>query len=101
MGIFLVGSLIQTIITVNDDSYTSPAWQCTLLAFAAMFIAYGASVYGTTLTELTGFGAFADHTSRYRQQSTSVLAERRLRRPHHGLLCIHHPNLGERANGNP
>lgn len=26
MGIFLVGSLIQTIILVNDEGYVFPAW---------------------------------------------------------------------------
>ena len=47
MGIFLVGSLIQTMILVNDENYGFPAYQCTLLAIGAMFIAYAGSVYGT------------------------------------------------------
>jgi len=46
IGIFLVGSLIQCMIAVNDQSYGFPAWHCTLLAFAAMLIAYVGSVYG-------------------------------------------------------
>ncbi|OQO05736.1 hypothetical protein B0A48_09830 [Cryoendolithus antarcticus] len=46
VGIFIVGSLIQTIISVNDESYGFAPWQCTLLAFAAMLLAYIGSVYG-------------------------------------------------------
>lgn len=45
-GMFLVGSLIQTMILINDDSYGFPNWQGTLLAFMAIGIAYIGVVYG-------------------------------------------------------
>lgn len=49
MGIFLVGSLIQTMILVNDENYAFPSWQGTLLAFGAMGFAYVGNVYGNKI----------------------------------------------------
>jgi choline transport protein len=46
IGIFLVGSLVQTMILINDENYAFPAWHCTLLACGAMSVAYLGSVYG-------------------------------------------------------
>jgi len=46
MGIFLVGSLIQTIILINNEDYGFPNYQGTLLAIAAMVIAYIGAVFG-------------------------------------------------------
>ncbi|KAK3717684.1 hypothetical protein LTR37_005751 [Vermiconidia calcicola] len=46
MGIFITGSLVQTIILINNDSYAFPAWQGTLLAILMVVIAYGANIYG-------------------------------------------------------
>ncbi|TKA83834.1 hypothetical protein B0A55_00137 [Friedmanniomyces simplex] len=51
MGIFLVGSLIQTMILVNDENYAFPSWQGTFLAFAAMGIAYMGNVYGSRVLQ--------------------------------------------------
>ncbi|KAK5167440.1 uncharacterized protein LTR77_007139 [Saxophila tyrrhenica] len=45
MGIFLTGSLVQTIILVNNDSYAFPAYQGTLLAIAMVIVAYVMNIY--------------------------------------------------------
>ena len=46
MGIFLTGSLVQTIILINNDNYGFPAYQGTLLAIAMALVSYGMNVYG-------------------------------------------------------
>ncbi|TKA68966.1 hypothetical protein B0A55_06609 [Friedmanniomyces simplex] len=65
VGIFLVGSLIQCIISVNNENYGFPAWQCTLLAFAAMLIAYCGSVYGSKALPYWQNAVFAVHIMAY------------------------------------
>jgi hypothetical protein len=45
-GIFIVGSLIQTIILVNNENYAFPNWHGALLAIASMVFAYVCVVYG-------------------------------------------------------
>ena len=46
MGIFLTGSLVQTIILINNENYGFPAYQGSLLALAVLAICYLANVYG-------------------------------------------------------
>ena len=41
-----MGSLIQTIILVSDESYAFPSWHGTLLAIGAMVLAYSGNVFG-------------------------------------------------------
>ncbi|KAK3109703.1 hypothetical protein LTR53_016757 [Teratosphaeriaceae sp. CCFEE 6253] len=65
VGIFLVGSLIQCIIAINDESYGFPAYQCTLLAFGAMLIAYVGSVYGSKALPYWQNAVFAVHIMGY------------------------------------
>ena len=64
-GIFLVGSLIQTIILVNDDTYPFPSWQGTLLAVAAMVMAYVGNVYGSKVLPYWQTTFFAIHIIGY------------------------------------
>ncbi|KAK4554253.1 hypothetical protein LTR86_008781 [Recurvomyces mirabilis] len=64
-GIFIVGSLIQTIISLNDDSYLAPAWQGALLAMAAMLIAFAANVYGSRALPYWQNAVFAIHIMAY------------------------------------
>ncbi|KAG6038672.1 hypothetical protein E4U41_003907 [Claviceps citrina] len=45
-GIFLVGTLIQTIIALNNINYAAAYWHGTLLVMAISLIALAASVYG-------------------------------------------------------
>lgn len=45
-GVLLAGTQIQTIILVMNENYAFPAWQGTLLSFAAILIAYGFNTYG-------------------------------------------------------
>ncbi|KAK5158506.1 hypothetical protein LTS14_003526 [Recurvomyces mirabilis] len=65
LGIFLVGSLIQTMILVNDENYAFPSWQGTLLAFAAMIIAYIGNVYGSKVLPYWQNAVFAIHIIAY------------------------------------
>jgi choline transport protein len=65
LGIFIVGSLIQTIILVNDESYTFPNWQGTLLACAAMVTAYIGNVYGSRILPYWQIPVFIIHILAY------------------------------------
>lgn len=65
LGIFLVASLIQTMIIVNDDSYGAPSWQCTLLAVAACAIAFVGNVYGAKVLPYWQNAVFAVHVLGY------------------------------------
>lgn len=60
-----MGSLIQTTILVNWEDYPFPAWQCTLLAFAAMAIAYVGNVYGAKALPYWQNAVFAVHILAY------------------------------------
>jgi choline transport protein len=61
MGIFLVGSLVQTIILVNNESYPFPSWQGTLLAIASCVVAYVGNVYGNKILPHWQIAVFAIH----------------------------------------
>ncbi|KAF2719738.1 amino acid permease 2 [Polychaeton citri CBS 116435] len=65
VGIFLVGSLIQTIILINNENYGFPAWQCTLLAYCAMVIAFIGSVYGAKVLPHWQNAVFVVHILAY------------------------------------
>jgi len=65
MGIFIVGSLIQTIILINNEDYGFPNWQGTLLAVAAMAIAYVGCVYGARTLASWQNAVFTIHVLAY------------------------------------
>ena len=46
MGIFLAGSIVQTIILINNENYGFDAYQGTLLAIAMVVVAYIMNIYG-------------------------------------------------------
>jgi len=58
---FLVGSNVQTILIVSNESYVPTAWQSTLLAFAAIIIAYVGTIYGARLLPYWQNALFAVH----------------------------------------
>lgn len=64
-GMFLVGSLIQTMILINDESYGFPNWQGTLLAFMAVGIAYTGVVYGNRILPYWQNAVFMVHVLAY------------------------------------
>ncbi|KAK5731770.1 hypothetical protein LTR17_011121 [Elasticomyces elasticus] len=64
-GLFLVGSLIQTMILINDDSYAFPSWQGTLLAFMAVAMAYTGVVYGAKVLPYWQNAVFIVHVGAY------------------------------------
>lgn len=46
IGVFLVGTLTQAVIQINQESYAFPSWQATLLVIAAVCIAFCGNVFG-------------------------------------------------------
>ena len=65
MGIFLVGSLVQTIILVNNENYAFPSWHGTLLAIGAMLVAYTVNVYGAKALPKWQIAVFVVHIGAY------------------------------------
>ena len=65
LGIFIVGSLIQTMILVNNEDYPFPNWQGTLLACAAMVFAYIGNVYGSRILPYWQIPVFIIHILAY------------------------------------
>lgn len=65
LGIFLVGSLIQTMILVNNENYAFPNWHGTLLACAAMLLAYTGNVYGSRILPYWQIPVFVIHILGY------------------------------------
>ena len=49
VGMFLLGSTIQSIIVIMDVNYTAKAWQSFVFALAAIVITYSGNVYGARL----------------------------------------------------
>ncbi|KAK5133187.1 hypothetical protein LTR08_008123 [Meristemomyces frigidus] len=64
-GLFLVGSLIQTMILINDESYGFPSWQGTLLAFMAVLMSYIGVVYGARVLPYWQNAVFVVHVLAY------------------------------------
>ncbi|KAK5674266.1 hypothetical protein LTS10_013004 [Elasticomyces elasticus] len=62
-GLFLVGSLVQTMILLNDDRYGFPSWQGTLLAFMAVAMAYTGVVYGAKVLPYWQTAVFIVHVA--------------------------------------
>ncbi|KAF2218521.1 amino acid/polyamine transporter I [Elsinoe ampelina] len=65
VGMFLAGSIIQTIILLNNEDYAFPAWHSTLLAIASMLVAYVANVYGSRALPYWQNAVFAIHVAAY------------------------------------
>jgi len=65
MGIFLVGSLIQTVILINNENYAFPNYQGTLLAIGAMLCAWLANTYGSKALPYWQNALFAVHILAY------------------------------------
>ncbi|KAK5114102.1 hypothetical protein LTR62_002671 [Meristemomyces frigidus] len=64
-GILLAGTQIQTIILVMNEDYSYPAWQGTLLSFAAILISYAVNVYGVRSLAYWQVPVFAIGTMAY------------------------------------
>lgn len=62
---FLVGSLVQTMILLNDNNYGFPSYQGTLLAFVAVAIAYTGVVYGNRVLPYWQNAVFIVHVLAY------------------------------------
>lgn len=48
-GMFLAGTLIQSIVLINNEDYPSPSWQGTLFVMAVIVIATLANIYGSSI----------------------------------------------------
>lgn len=64
-GVFLVGVIIQILISLYQPDYTFPGWHTTLLAMMAIVIAYIATVWGAKYLHLWQNAAFVLHISVY------------------------------------
>lgn len=60
-----MGTLVQTMILLNDDGYGFPNWQGTLLAFLAVAIAYCGAVYGYRVLPYWQNAVFVVHILAY------------------------------------
>jgi choline transport protein len=65
IGVFLVGTLIQSLISINNESYAFPRWQATLLVIAAVCIAFCGNVLGYKVLHLWQNAAFTIHILAY------------------------------------
>ena len=65
IGVFLVGTLLQSIISINDVNYTFPAWQATLLVIGAVCIAFVGNVFGSRILPYWQNTVFALHVMAY------------------------------------
>jgi choline transport protein len=64
-GVFLAGSMIQTMILINDENYAFPNWHGSLLAFAAIVISYVGAIYGSRALPYWQNAIFAIHVLAY------------------------------------
>ncbi|KAK2766787.1 hypothetical protein FQN54_006101 [Arachnomyces sp. PD_36] len=64
-GVFLVGTIIQIIISLYDDLYTFPQWHTTLLAMAAVGIAFVGNTFGSKYLHLWQNVVFTVHILAY------------------------------------
>lgn len=58
-GLFLVGTIVQTIILVNIPDYAFPNWHGTILAIATIVICVIANIYGGKIIPYWQNAAFA------------------------------------------
>ena len=65
LGVFLVGTLIQSIISINNPNYAFPAWHATLLVIGAVCIAFVGNVYGSRFLPHWQNAVFAIHVMAY------------------------------------
>lgn len=65
MGVFLAGSMIQTIILINNENYGFDNWHGTLLAFLAIIVAYVGTIYGAKFLPSWQNAVFAIHVLAY------------------------------------
>ncbi|KAF2761730.1 amino acid permease 2 [Pseudovirgaria hyperparasitica] len=65
VGVFLVGTLIQTIIALNDLDYAPQPYQSSLLVWAAIVITYLGSVYGMRWMSKSSIIIFVLHFALY------------------------------------
>src|SRR4051794_33457347 len=65
IGVFLVGTLVQSIISINRPSYAFPLWQATLLVVVAVCIAFVGNVFGSKILPYWQNAVFAIHVLAY------------------------------------
>ncbi|KIW89747.1 uncharacterized protein Z519_09904 [Cladophialophora bantiana CBS 173.52] len=65
LGVFLVGTLIQSIISINNPNYAFPKWHATLLVIGAVSIAFVGNVFGHKVLHLWQNAVFVIHVLAY------------------------------------
>ena len=65
IGVFLVGTLIQSIISINNPDYLFPSWHATLLVIGAVCIAFCGNVFGYKILHMWQNAVFVIHVMAY------------------------------------
>ena len=65
IGVYLVGTIIQSLISINNESYAFPRWHAWLLIVAAVAIAFCGNVFGYKVLHLWQNVAFCVHILAY------------------------------------
>lgn len=65
LGVFLVGTLIQSMISINNPDYAFPAWHATLLVICAVLVAFAGNVLGYKVLHMWQNAVFAIHVLAY------------------------------------
>lgn len=61
LGVFLVGTLFQAIISIQNPDYSAPRWQGTLLVIASTLIAFVGTVFGSRVLHTWQNAVFIFH----------------------------------------
>ncbi|EEP80699.1 predicted protein [Uncinocarpus reesii 1704] len=64
-GVFLVGSIVQILISLHNEAYTFPQWHTTLLAIAAVTVAYIGNTLGAKFLHMWQNVVFSLHVLVY------------------------------------
>lgn len=65
IGVFLVGTLIQSIISINKPDYAFPPWHATLLVIGAVSVALAGNILGSKVLPRWQNAIFAVHVLAY------------------------------------
>lgn len=65
IGVFIVSTLIQSIISINIPTYSFPPWHATLLVIGAVAVALAGNVFGSKFLGHWQIGVFVIHVIAY------------------------------------
>lgn len=65
IGVFLVGTLVQSVIQINKEDYAFPSWHATLLVVGAVCVAFCGNVFGYKILHMWQNVVFCIHILAY------------------------------------